>query len=94
MKRSPPKPAAQHPQRPAEHQHFVEDALRKLNEAKWIEHHPGDPARVNDGETKAAVREFQTRFDAPPVDGIAGPITRRALRKALDDLAAGRPAPH
>lgn len=94
VKQAPPRPAPQHPRRPAEHQHFVEDALRKLSEARWLEHHPGDPDQVNDGQTKAAVREFQTRFDAPPVDGIAGPITRRALRKALDDLAAGRPAPH
>jgi hypothetical protein len=93
-KASPPKPAPQHPERPAVHQEFVEDALDRLHRAKWIENHPGDPKKVNDDDTKKAVREFQTKFDAKPIDGIAGPITRRALQQALLDLEAGKPPPH
>jgi hypothetical protein len=94
VKTTPPKPAPQHPERPTVAQHFVEDALDRLWRAKWIEHHPGDPKQVNDGDTKAAVREFQAKFDAPPIDGIAGPITRKALQRALGDLAEGKPPPH
>lgn len=94
VKAQPAKPAPQHPQRPAIHQDFVEEALMRLYEAKWLDSHPGDPNKVNDDDTKKAVREFQTKFDAKPVDDIAGPITRAALKKALQDLAAGLPPPH
>jgi len=94
VKAQPPKPAPQHPDRPAVHQDFVEEALMRLYEAKWLDNHPGDPNKVNNDDTKKAVREFQTKFDAKPIDGIAGPITRKALKKALQDLAAGLPPPH
>jgi len=92
-KATPPKPAKQHPERPAPHQHFVEDALQKLFAAGWIKTHPGDAKNINDAETKKAIREFQETFDAKPIDGIAGPITRKALRKALDDLDDGKSPP-
>jgi len=93
-KTSPPKPAQQHLERPAPHQNFVEDALQRLYKAGWITNHPGDPKKVNDDETKKAVKEFQEKFNAKPVDGIAGPITRKALQQALQDLADGKPPSH
>lgn len=94
VKKAPPKPVKQHPQRPTEPQQFVESALQRLYMAKWIDKDPGQSTDINDPKTKAAVEDFQQKFpDAKPVDGIPGPITRRALRRALDDLDAGKPGP-
>ena len=93
VKKAAPKPAKQHAERPTGNQQFVEDALQKLFRAGWIDKDPGDPGKINDAQTKDAVKDFQAKFDAPPVDGDPGPITRKALRKALADLAAGRPGP-
>jgi len=93
-KAQPPKPVPQHPQRPAVHQQFVEQALDRLHAARWIDSHPGDPDKINDPDTKRAVREFQTKFAVEPIDGIAGPITRKALQRVLQDLQDGKPPPH
>jgi len=93
IKKASPKPAKQHAERPTAHQEFVEDALRRLFDAGWIDKDPGDAKNVNDAKTKDAIKDFQTKFDAKPIDGDPGPITRKAMRKALRDLADGKPGP-
>lgn len=94
VKEQPPKAAKQHAERPVPQQHWVETALQKLHDAKWLTAHPGDPTNINDAESKRAIKEFQDKFNAPPIDGIAGKITRAALRQALKDLAAGKAPPN
>ena len=89
-----PKPAKQPKEQTLPHQHFVEAALTKLHEAKWIDKSPGKLDFAHDSQTRDAVRDFQTKFDAKPIDGIPGPITRAALHKALADLYAGKPNPN
>jgi hypothetical protein len=93
VKKDPPKKAAQHDKRPTEHQLFVEHALQKLFAAGWIDKDPGKSDDVNDAATKDAIKDFQTKFDVSPVNGIGGPDTRKALHVALDDLAKGLPKP-
>lgn len=95
VKAVPPTPAP--PQKPAQvlpHQHHVEDALAELHTAKWIDVHPGEPTSVGDPKTKAAIKDFQTKFKVPPVDGICGRLTRPRLDQAVADLRAGKPNPN
>src|SRR6185503_19385277 len=94
VKAVPPAPAKQKPAQVVSHQHFVESALAELHAAGWIDKSPGKPDSVADPETKDAIKDFQTKLDVKPIDGIAGPITRRALRQALVDLHAGKRNPN
>jgi peptidoglycan hydrolase-like protein with peptidoglycan-binding domain len=90
----PPPPVQQKPRQVVGHQHFVEAALAELHSAGWIDRAPGKADSVADSATKAAVQDFQTKLKCPPVDGIAGPITRAALKQALVDLHANKPNPN
>lgn len=95
VKAVPPKPAP--PQKPTQvvsHQHHVETALAELHAARWIDVHPGEASSVGDPDTKAAVKDFQTKFKVPPIDGICGRLTRPRLDQALADLRAGKPNPN
>lgn len=94
VKDAPPKKASQHSQRPTEMQLWVEAALEKLYEAKWIDKGPGDTSNVNDQETKDAIKDFKQKFNVQPVDDVATPATRQALEKALADLKARTNPPH
>jgi hypothetical protein len=93
VKKAPPKPAQQKKEHVVHHQGFVESALAELHAAGWIERSPGKGDSVGDNDTKASVKDFQTKLDVKPIDGIAGPITRKALRQALADLHDGKPNP-
>jgi peptidoglycan hydrolase-like protein with peptidoglycan-binding domain len=77
----PPAPVQQKPRQVVGHQHFVEAALAELHSAGWIDRAPGKADSVADSATQAAVRDFQTKLDCKPIDGIAGPITRAALKQ-------------
>jgi peptidoglycan hydrolase-like protein with peptidoglycan-binding domain len=94
VKATPPAPAPQPKQQVVSHQHFVEAALGELHRAGWIDRSPGEPTAIADPATKAAVEDFQTKFRCLPIDGIAGPITRGALKRALVDLHGGQPNPN
>ncbi|HEU4735337.1 MAG TPA: peptidoglycan-binding protein, partial [Kofleriaceae bacterium] len=94
VKAAPPPPVVkQKPRQVVGHQHFVESALAQLHAAGWIDKAPGKADSIADPATKAAVRDFQTKLDVKPIDGIAGPITRAALKRALVDLHTGKPNP-
>lgn len=94
VKSVPAKPAQQKKEHVVAHQSFVEQALSELHAAGWIDRSPGKADSVGDNDTRTAVRDLQTKLKVQPVDGIAGPITRRALRQALADLRAGKPNPN
>jgi len=53
---------------------------------------PGPIDGINGPRTKAAVREFQTKFGLL-IDGIAGPQTKTALKRALEPVKPGRMEP-
>lgn len=89
-----PKPAQQAKDQVVPHQHFVEGALTQLHDAGWIDKSPGETDSTHDAQTRAAVKDFQSKFKSGPVDGIPGPITKAALKQALADLHAGKPNPN
>jgi hypothetical protein len=72
------------------HQRAVEEHLAELHAAGWIDESPGKQTSVIDADTTKATKDFQKKFDAPHSDGIASAPTRRALKKAVADLHAGR----
>jgi peptidoglycan hydrolase-like protein with peptidoglycan-binding domain len=94
IKATPPAPAQQTNAQVVSHQHFVESALAELHTAGWIDKSPGDATVISDAATKAAVEDFQVKFKVSPIDGIAGPVTRAALKHALVDLHAAKPNPN
>ncbi len=89
-----PEPAQQKKEEALPHQQWVEGALSELFAAKWIDKDPGKPDAYADAQSKAAIEEFQTKWKLASVDGQPGPKTRAALKKAIDDLHAGKPNPH
>jgi hypothetical protein len=93
FKAVPPARAQQKPAQVVGHQHFVEAALAELHAGGWIDCSPGSAASVADGDTRAAIRDFQAKFGVTPIDGIAGRVTRQKLGRALADLHAGKPNP-
>ena len=93
FKAVPPARVQQKPAQVVGHQYFVEAALAELHAAGWIDCSPGSAASVADGDTRAAIRDFQAKLDVTPIDGIAGQTTRKALERALADLHAGKPNP-
>jgi hypothetical protein len=75
-------------------QFWIETTLSTLFHAKWISKDPGEPDQVADAKSKAALEDFQAKFGFKPVDGIGSPEVRKLLKKALDDLNAGKPNPN
>lgn len=67
--------------------------IREIQTAlKTLGFNPGTIDGLNGPKTKAAVREFQTKFGLL-VDGIAGPQTKTALKRALEPVKPGRVEP-
>ena len=89
VEKVPTKPVVQDKTAVVVQQVTVEIALKGLFNAGWITTDPGEITSVNDAQTVAAVKDFQSRW-ALDVDGIVGPITRPALLGAWGDLVAGR----
>ena len=77
-----PSPAKQEDKKPLNWQHYVEQALQQFYQAKWIKSNPGNSDDINDSNSQAAIKEFQTTFHLK-VDGIVGPETRGAIAKQL-----------
>lgn len=72
---------------PTDGQLWVERRLKMLYEIGWLDVDNGDPDRVNDAQTQAAVRAFQGQYGLK-ADGIAGPKTRAKLRETYEQAAA------
>lgn len=77
-----PKPAQQDEKKPLNMQLEVENALQIFFNAGWIKNDPGKPDAINDDQSKAAIKEYQTLFGLL-VDGIVGKQTLGSVRKQL-----------
>ena len=75
-----PKPAQQDEKKPLNQQLEVENALQIFFNAGWIKSDPGKPDAINDDQSKAAIKEYQTVFGLL-VDGIVGKQTLGSVRK-------------
>jgi len=82
IKKVPPKPAKQDPEKPLMLQRDVEIAMQEFFLAKWIASDPGIPDDVNDDKSQAAIREFQRKFHLKD-DGIVGKNTKTMIEKQL-----------
>lgn len=89
-KDSPPKKAEQ-PKKEEKftpQQMWTERALGRLFDRGWLKTDPGDRGNPNDGESKAAIKEFKDKWKCTDKD------LRETMEKALVDMAAGKPDPH
>jgi peptidoglycan hydrolase-like protein with peptidoglycan-binding domain len=77
-----PRRALQEKDRTVDWQHQVERALQTFYRAGWIDTDPGEPDKVNDARTQAALRKLQETLGIE-VDGKIGPQTLSAIEREL-----------
>lgn len=73
---------------------WVERALGAFFDHGWLKTDPGDRGNPNDGESKAAIKEFQEKFKCDRTDGNMTKKTREKMVAALRDLESGKDDPN